>query len=367
MHSEPAGSIMSRDRGDYSMKRCLTIRDGRTSIECRAVSRLVQIRKGRHRRVAVVDEPRLRLLHGIDSVFALAGQALTQGRRLDDLVAEQTGPESLSYDEVYAGTSPWRLMTPIDHPNPAHCLVTGTGLTHLGSAAHRQAMHGKDAADLTDSMRMFRAGLEGGRPAAGAVGAAPEWFFKGSGTVLRAPGEPLELPSFGHDGGEEAELAGVYLVDAGGQPRRIGMATANEFSDHALEKTNYLHLAASKLRTCALGPELVTDPAFDLVAGSVAIERAGSPIWTKAIATGDRAMSHSLANLEHHHFKHEGHRRPGDVHVHFYGADSLSFGAGLTLQDGDVMVVQFEGFGRPLRNPLSVAAPGHAPIVVSPL
>ena len=177
----------------------------------------------------------------------------------------RTGPESLSYDEVYAGASPWRLMTPIDHPEPAHCLVSGTGLTHLGSAAHRQAMHGKDDADLTDSMRMFRAGLEGGRPAAGTVGAAPEWFFKGTGAVLRAPGEALDLPPFGHDGGEEAELAGVYLIDAEGRPRRIGMATANEFSDHALEKTNYLHLAASKLRTCSIGPELVTDPDFDLV------------------------------------------------------------------------------------------------------
>jgi len=331
------------------------------------MSRLVQIRKGAERRVAVVDEPDLRLLNDVDSVYALAGLALAQGRRLDDLIRERTGPELLSYDDVYSGASPWRLMTPIDHPVPAHCLVTGTGLTHLGSAAHRQAMHGKDEADLTDSMRMFRAGLEGGRPAAGAVGAAPEWFFKGSGTVLRAPGEPLELPSFGHDGGEEAELAGVYLIDAAGQPRRIGMAAANEFSDHALEKTNYLNLAASKLRTCALGPELVTDPDFDLVAGSVAIERAGTTIWTTAIATGDRAMSHSLANIEHHHFKYDGHRRPGDVHVHFYGADSLSFGAGITMQDGDVMVVQFEGFGRPLRNPLSVAPPGGAPVVVSPL
>lgn len=332
-----------------------------------AMSRLVQIHNGARRRVAVVDEPVLRLLHDVDSVYHLAGQAISEGRRLDDLIRERTGAESLSYDEVYAGASPWRLMPPIDHPVPAHCLVTGTGLTHLGSAAHRQAMHGKDDADLTDSMRMFRAGLEGGRPAAGAIGAAPKWFFKGTGTMLRAPGEPLDWPPFGHDGGEEAELAGVYLIDPAGQPRRIGMAAANEFSDHALEKTNYLHLAASKLRTCAIGPELVTDPAFDLVAGSVAIERGGSTIWTTAIATGDGAMSHSLANLEHHHFKYDAHRRPGDVHVHFYGADSLSFGAGITMKDGDVMVVRFEGFGRPLRNPLRVAAASHAPIVVSPL
>ncbi len=65
-------------------------------------------------------------------------------------------------------------------------------------------------------------------------------------------------------------------------------------------------------------------------------------------------MCHSLANLEHHHFKFEGHRQPGDVHVHFFGAHSLSFGDGIVLQDGDWMDVRYEGFGRALRNPIRV-------------
>ena len=56
-------------------------------------------------------------------------------------------------------------------------------------------------------------------------------------------------------------------------------------------------------------------------------------------------MCHSLANLEHHHFKFEAHRRPGDIHMHFFGADAFSFGEGVRLQDGDVMQVRFEGFG----------------------
>ena len=127
----------------------------------------MQIRNGATRRVAEVDEPRLRLLAGVESVFELAGVALASGQRLHAVIAERLSADTLSYDDVYAGTSPWRLMTPIDHPVSARCLVSGTGLTHLGSAAHRQAMHGKDEADLTDSMRMFRAGLDGGRPAAG--------------------------------------------------------------------------------------------------------------------------------------------------------------------------------------------------------
>ena len=40
---------------------------------------------------------------------------------------------------------------------------------------------------MTDSMRMFQWGVEGGRPAEGEIGIAPEWFYKGNGSMLRAP------------------------------------------------------------------------------------------------------------------------------------------------------------------------------------
>lgn len=332
------------------------------------MSRLIQLQNAERRSLAVVDEPRLRRLKGVDSLYGLASEAMARHLPLEVVIREHVSDELLDYDAVYSGASPWRLMTPIDHPDdPARCLVSGTGLTHLGSASNRQAMHGRNEADLTDSMRMFHAGLDGGRPAPGCIGAAPEWFFKGCGTSLRAPGEPLVVPPFGEDGGEEAEIAGIYVIDPGGRPRRIGMAAGNEFSDHKLEKTNYLHLASSKLRTCSLGPELVADPKFDSVRGTVAIERNGTSIWTKQIATGAAEMCHSLANIEHHHFKFDSHRRPGDVHVHFYGAHSLSVAEGVELSDGDVMVIQFDGFGRPLRNPLRVAKPSAAPIAVQPL
>jgi hypothetical protein len=67
---------------------------------------------------------------------------------------------------------------------------------------------------------------------------------------------------------------------------------------------------------------------------------------------GQRWVSHSLANLEHHHFKHEANRRPGDVHVHFFGADVFSFRDRLVLEEGDTIVVSFDQMGRPLRNPV---------------
>jgi hypothetical protein len=318
--------------------------------------------------VALVEGEHLRFLAEAASVYVLAQAALRAGKALTAWASERASSERVDYDAVYRGTSTWRLLPPIDHPaEPTRCLVSGTGLTHLGSAQNRQAMHTAEHEELTDSMRMFRSGLAGGRPEPGRIGIAPEWFYKGPGTILRAHGEPLLVPSYAEDGGEEAEVAGVYLVDAEGRPRRLGMASGNEFSDHRFERKNYLNLAGSKLRTCALGPELVVDPAFESVPGRVALERAGRVLWSKEIRTGEAEMCHSLQNIEHHHFKFEAHRRPGDLHVHFFGAYGLSFGEGVELADGDVMEIRFEGFGRPLRNPVSVARTADSLVTVQPL
>lgn len=332
------------------------------------MTRLVQLQHGSTRRVARVEEPWLRMLEGADSVLNLAERAIAAGISLPALVEQRATAETLAYDPIYAGSSPWRLLVPVDHPEPARCLVSGTGLTHFGSAASRDKMHSETITNnLTDSMRMFRWGLEGGRPQPNCLGTPPEWFYKGNGTVLRAHAEELLVPGYAEDGGEEAEVAGVYVIDASGIPRRIGMATGNEFSDHKFEKRNYLNLAGSKLRTCALGPELAVDPDFGLVPGRVFIERSGNIIWEREIATGDREMCHSVANIEHHHFKFEAHRRPGDVHVHYYGAHSLSFADAVVLAEGDVMAIQYAGFGRALRNPVTIATPLREPVLVHSL
>jgi len=331
------------------------------------MTRLVQLESGGQRRVALVDEPHLRLLADVTSVYNLARIALDSATPLTELIRRIATDEILDYDRVYHGESSWLLLTPIDHPEPARCLVSGTGLTHLGSAKNRDAMHEGGEAALTDSMKMFRWGVEGGRPARGVIGIAPEWFFKGPGTILRAHCEPLEVPSHAEEGGEEAEIAGVYIIGIDGRPCRIGMAVGNEFADHRFEKRNYLNLAASKIRNCSLGPEIAIDPGFQSVPGHVSIEREGQVFWSKEIRTGEAEMCHSLANIEHHHFKFETHRRPGDIHVHYYGAHSLSFGDGVELSSGDVMCVQFDGFGRPLRNPLRIVPRADGPITVHSL
>ena len=320
------------------------------------MTRLIQIKRGHVRRVAVVEEPKLRLLDACSSIYELALLAISTGVKLSDLARQRVRHETLDYDTLYSGRSEWHLLPAIDHPDePACCLISGTGLTHLGSARGRQSMHAAANEDLTDSMKMFRWGVEGGRPANGAIGVPPEWFHKGTGCALRAHGYPLDIPSYAEDGGEEAEIAGVYLVAPDGRPHRVGLAVGNEFSDHQFEKKNYLNLAGSKLRTCALGPELVVDAEFESVPVMATIERDGNVLWTKSFRTGESEMCHSLQNIEHHHFKFEGHRQPRQVHVHFFGTDCLSFSDHIRLQDGDIMQVAAEGFGRPLRNPVREA------------
>jgi hypothetical protein len=317
--------------------------------------RVLQISHPEHgRRIALASDTELSVLEGFPTVYDAAWAALEAGTPFEAFLKALPAGTTLSYDEVWSGKSDWKILAPFDHPSePARALISGTGLTHLASAETRQKMHAAVEQE-TDSMRMYRWGEEGGRPAPGEIGTAPEWFYKGSGLILRAHNESLTVHSFAEDGGEEPEIAGVYLIDAQGNPRRVGMAAGNEFSDHKMERRNYLYLAPSKLRQCSIGPELIVGPQFDLVPGTVKIERAGEVIWSKEIGSGEQKMSHSLSNMEHHHFKYPQHRRPGDVHIHFYGAGAFSFGAGLELQAGDVAEIAFEGYGRPLRNQIEI-------------
>lgn len=320
-------------------------------------TRLVQLVHGQHkRRVALVQEPLLVLLADTPSVYQLALDAIHAKKNIVDLVHDRLTDKTLHYAEVYTGTSEWKLLPSFDHPdNPSACIVSGTGLTHKSSALNRQMMHQSDGAAPTDSIRMYQWGVEGGFPEKGKIGVQPEWFYKGNGSMLRAHGQPLEVPPFANDGGEEPEVAGLYVVDEKGQPWRIGLSTGNEFSDHVMEKKNYLYLAPSKLRTCAIGPELVVNASFDKIDGTVSIVRKEETVWTKRIVSGENNMAHGLENLEHHHFKYPVHRIPLQAHVHFFGADAFSFGEQIQLQPGDVMKIEWNGMGRALQNPLHIA------------
>jgi len=319
--------------------------------------RLVQFEtRAGERRVGRVtgDGRRVEVLDGVASVYDLALAAARDGGRLAERAARLPAAGEEDLETLLSGG---RVLPPLDHPDPAHCLITGTGLTHIGSAQARDSMHQVQAAEeatLSDSMKMFRLGLEGGKPAPGEIGVAPEWFYKGDGSIVAAPGRPLTMPAFALDGGEEAEIAVLYLIDDAGQPRRVGYALGNEFSDHVLERQNYLYLAHSKLRPCAFGPELLVGELPEDVRGTVRVRRGEQVLFEAEFQSGEANMSHTLANLEHHHFKYPPFRRPGDVHVHFIGAAVLSFSSGLRAEPGDVFEIRAEPFGAPLENPLAI-------------
>lgn len=305
-----------------------------------------------------------RVVNGVSSTYELAMKAIAAGRSLSqEIEAAGLG------DEVDLGkaAAEGRLLLPITHPNPAHFVVAGTGLTHLGSADGRDKMHkaAQSEEKPTDSMRMFLMGVEGGKPKDGETGVQPEWFYKGNGTQLRATGEDLVSPGFALDGGEEPELAGVYLVGPDGTPFRVGFCLANEFSDHVTEKGNYLWLAHSKLRQASLGPELLVGDLPAHVEGTSRIRRGNEVIFEKPFLSGEANMSHSIANLEYHNFKYEIFCAPGDLHVHFFGTATLSVSHGIKTAVGDVFEISADPFKLPLVNRLAVAA--EKPVVIKSL
>jgi hypothetical protein len=317
--------------------------------------RIIQLTHPQHgRRVGIVEEPNVVLLTKTSaSTYQLFNEIINTSQAQLSVIHALKTTEMVSYDDVYQNKNGFKMLPPMDCVDPMQCIVSGTGLTHKASAQNRQKMH--DQADkLTDSMKMYLMGEEGGKPSGNEIGVQPEWFYKGNGVNIKGHNEPLTVPEFANDGGEEPEIAGVYLISAKGLPYRIGFTQGNEFSDHVMEKKNYLYLAPSKLRTCSIGPELVLDTEFNDIPGTVTIYRQQKVLWSKAIKTGEAAMSHSLSNLEYHHFKYEQHRIPGQLHVHYYGTGAFSFGENIVLQEGDEMSISFEKMGRPLVNPLHI-------------
>jgi hypothetical protein len=291
-----------------------------------------------------------RILQNVENTYVLALEAIDNGESLASAIQRYQLGESV---DVAALAAAGELDCPIRHPDVAHEFLTGTGLTHLGSASARDAMHASTEG-MSDSMKMFRMGLEGGKPDHGKIGVQPEWFYKGTGAAAVAPGAPLPSPGFALDGSEEPEIAGIYVIGRDGTPHRLGFAVANEFSDHIIERMNYLYLAHSKLRPASFGPELLVGELPRDIRGMSRILRNGKTLWEKPFLSGEDNMSHSIANLEHHHFKYRLFCQPGDVHVHFFGTATLSFADGVQVNEGDIIEIDAPQLGLPLRNSVQI-------------
>jgi hypothetical protein len=106
---------------------------------------------------------------GVNSLYEMAKDCARSGQSLVDRIGAQGFGEAVDLPRAYAEN---RILSPITHPDAAHLHLTGTGLTHLGSAATRDTMHSKKNAtqQMTDSMKMFQMGVEGGKPNPGKIG-----------------------------------------------------------------------------------------------------------------------------------------------------------------------------------------------------
>jgi hypothetical protein len=317
--------------------------------------RLLQFRRDDGSRAVGLVEASgaIRVLAGCASTYALALQALAQKTPLATLARKAAGDERVDYDALVKGRA---VLVPLDHPDPAHTLVSASGLTHLGSESTRgQLRHAlrSDDSTLSDALRLFKMGLEGGRPAQGGPpGAAPEWHFKGTGHSLVHPFHDFPVARFAEDASEEPELAGLYLIAPDGTPHRLGFALANELSDHATERKNSGLVAQAKLCGSSFGPELLLGKLPAHIAGVSRITSKGRKRWERPFLTGQDNMSHSIANIEFHHFKHDQFLVPGDVHVHYFGTATVSFSEGVMVDASCRFEISAEPFGRALVNGL---------------
>jgi hypothetical protein len=261
----------------------------------------------------------LHLLSTYRSVYAFAMAAIETGVKLRELLSTDLSGIVLEYDQVHGLHSGWMFLPSFDHPtDTAQCVVSGCA-----------NLHGP---------------VQGGAPK------APPWFYKGNGSHLRAHGEALTIPSFGLSGAEEAELVGVYIIGPDGMPCRVGLTPGNEFADSGLAAEDPRMLAHAKMRTCSIGPELVLDADFEDAQGSVRVERGGTTLWSHEVVTGAKHTLFSIADVEDSLFQCDAHRIPGIAHVHYLGGSVSSYADGVRLQQGDQVVVEWKGYGRPLRN-----------------
>jgi hypothetical protein len=315
---------------------------------------LVQVKLNENIFGAKVSGSDLELLNV--SIYDLAMSAANKDTSISKIIDTYLTGEVISYDQAIIDGL---IVAPISHPDSHKQILSGTGLTHLGSAAPRSKMHSENVNEAskkqsTDTERMFQLGLEGGKGTLDQPGVAPEWFYKGTGESVNAPFSAITMPEFSLDAGEEAELAGIYIVNTKGKVFRVGYSLANEFSDHVTEKKNYLYLAHSKLRNCSFGPEIFIGDLPEEVTGTVSLSRGDEQYWHSEFLSGEKHMCHSIENLEYHHFKYEQFRQPGQLHVHFFGAAVLSFSQGISIKNGDVISMECSIMTRPLRNTVEV-------------
>lgn len=267
------------------------------------------------RHVGLVEsEQSIRQLLETERIYDLVIEANELDMPITELIEVRLSQDVVDYDQLLAEK---RVLPPLDHPDPTHFHGSGTALT---------------APDQTQSAGQ------------------PEWIYKGNGHLVVSPEQPLQSPEFARGDSEAAELVSLYVISRKQAVIPVGFALGNQFSDRLMAQERSSSVAQAQLRPCSFGPELLLGELPAHVEGQVRILRAGTELWRETFLTGEANMLYNLADLEHHHFKHDLFRQPGDAHYHFLGATVLSVTAQIELQSGDLFEISAPLFGRPLRN-----------------
>ncbi|SLN73472.1 Fumarylacetoacetate (FAA) hydrolase family protein [Roseovarius albus] len=298
-----------------------------------------------------------RKLAGVSDIRSLAMGVVNSQTNLPAVVNDHLTDEVI---DLGAALESGRVLTPIDHPDPAHLLVSGSGLSHKAWVTV-EPDHGTDESTWPDHYKTLMLGQRGGKPATGNWGAQPEWFFKGNGDIIVPPGRAVEHPFYGDGPGEEAEIAGIYLIGPDKTPFCIGYTLGNEFSDEQMYFKNVYHLAQSKKRHVSLGPELLVGDLPDDIPARISLHRGDRVQWQADFRTGEANMLHSIANIEAHYFKYSEWYIPGDIHVLYLGNAVMSTAQGEVVEDGDVFQLDCEIFGLPLINSVRFGTPFPIP------
>jgi hypothetical protein len=268
-------------------------------------TRLVQLTHPEEgRRAALVYDNELHLLATYRSVYSFARAAIDTGWKLRDLLSTDLSGVVLGYDEIYSLATPWRFLPSFDHPiEPGRCLVSSAGAT---------------------------------------------WSYQGSGASLYGHGEPLPvaLPSAPAGLGD---LAAVYVIGPDRTPRRVGVTPGN------------------RSRFSSIGPELTLDADLPALEGRVRVMRKRRQAWAEVLSGAGAPLLLALAAIEPDHFESADYRQPGDAHVHFFGERFFGVRKGTALKDGDEVVIEYQGLGRALRNPIQMEQPAARRVAAVPL
>nr|WP_317055201.1 hypothetical protein [Roseovarius sp. W115]MDV2928773.1 hypothetical protein [Roseovarius sp. W115] len=115
---------------------------------------------------ATDDTGTSRKLADVAGIRELAMQALQTQTKLTDLALACATEEVV---DLVAALDEGRVLTPIDHPDPAHLLVSGSGLSHKAWVA-TEPDHGPDEDAWPDHFKTLMLGQRGGKPAPGEWG-----------------------------------------------------------------------------------------------------------------------------------------------------------------------------------------------------